>query len=203
MNVDWELVVAITAAVIALASGVISGFSLYFACRSTNASEQSASAADRSATTAEEATGVAKESAGIAKESAGSAKISAEAAQRSASADELATRLAKGLSRTCHVRWEVKNRGAVWRRFADDSYEPTDEGSVKVKNTGEEVALNVTLKGESIREHEPAEKIQPGESHDFPYFYDVELPDETKELVIEWDRPEEFGDERMSVSRYF
>lgn len=144
----------------------------------------------------------AKKSTEAAVDSASAAETSASAAERSAAADELATQLAKGLSRTCHVRWETKNRGTTWKNV-ETAPEPTEKGTVRVTNTGEEVALNVTLKGESIREHEPAEKIQPGESHEFPYFYDIELPDETKELIIEWDRPEEFGDERMSVQRYF
>lgn len=124
----------------------------------------------------------------------------ASAASRSAKADELATTLAKGLSRTCHVRWEMTHKGTVFSPAGDGNYRPEDYGRATMTNKGEEVALNVHVTGD-VSEHKPVAKVQPGES--FTFDYDALTPDDGKKAFIGWDRPEEFGDERMSVRRDF
>ena len=141
----------------------------------------------------------AKQSTKAAVDSAKAAKTSASAAERSATADEVTTQLAKGLSRTCHTRWEFDNRGQMYTATGNGGFQEDEHGTVRMTNTGEEVALNVHATGD-IHEHEPVAKVQPGES--FTFHYDVS-PDDGKGVYIEWDRPEEFRDERMRVWRGF
>lgn len=127
------------------------------------------------------------------------AKKSASAAHRSADADELATRLAKGLSRTCRARWEITSSGQLYKPVGRGGYAPKGHCQATVTNAGDEVALNVHATGD-VYEHEAVEKVHPGESFTFDYELD---PDEGKEVFIEWDRPEEFRDKRMKVRRTF
>ncbi|WP_157983424.1 hypothetical protein [Nocardiopsis sp. TNDT3] len=126
---------------------------------------------------------------------------SSEAARRSAAADELSTRLAQGLARTCHARWEITSRRVAYTTGSDGHPIQEDYGIATLTNTGEEVALNVQAMGGDSFGHEPVDKIQPGESCDFQY--EAVLPDERKEVFIEWDRPKEFGEERMRTRRIF
>lgn len=130
--------------------------------------------------------------------------VSNRTAKRSANADELASQLAKALARTCHARWETKTEAVEWEDEVEaDKYAEFGRGAVTVTNVGEEVAFNVSMTGGWALEHEPIARIQPGESGKFPFAYELGVPpDERLEVRIEWDRPKEFGDERMSVQRF-
>lgn len=181
MNIDWELVVAIVAALIAIGA-------LYVAWLTKAAAERSAN--------------IAQSALEVARESAKAADVSAQAANRSAEADELSTSLAQGLARTCHMRWEVTKQRLAYREDPETGWlHGEDYGLATLTNKGEEVALNVHAVGGDAFGHEPVSKLQPGESCEF--MYDAVLPDADKTVVVEWDRPAEFGDERMRVQLRF
>lgn len=121
--------------------------------------------------------------------------VASKAAKRSAVADQLAARLAKGLARTCHARWEVTYKDQMHAETGDGDLRQNEHGTIIMTNTGDEVALNVHATGD-IHEHQPVAKVQPRES--ITFHYDVS-PDTGKRVFVEWDRPEEFEDERMRI----
>ncbi|GAB2509181.1 hypothetical protein [Nocardiopsis aegyptia] len=125
------------------------------------------------------------------------ASKAASAASRSAEADELSSRLAKGLARTCHARWEIKIHGQMYDPNAD--FKQDEHGTGTVKNVGDEVAFDVHATGD-IHKRNPVPKVQPGQ--EFTFQYDIS-PEDGKNVYIEWSRPEEFEDGRLQIRHGF
>jgi len=120
------------------------------------------------------------------------------AARRSATASESATKLAKGLARTCHARWDI-------RRGNPNLKLEQLQGNYRTayfSNSGEEAAFNVKLFVGGVAKNDPVAKVQPGEEFEFKYDAKID-PNQDLEVVIEWDRPEEFEEARMRTRRTF
>ncbi|QVJ03098.1 hypothetical protein KGD82_13770 [Nocardiopsis eucommiae] len=175
MNVDWELVVAITAALIAAGALVVAWLTK--------------AAAERSADIASDALEVARES-------AESSKLSAEAANRSAAAEEKSLQLEEGQAEHRVAHWEIeKVQGSTDRLFGTRK--------AKIFNTGGEVALSVRVTGERLQSPVEVESVPSGRFVEITYDAGQLEPGAfpvPHGYLVEWERPTPFdGDPKSQL----